>query len=120
MSAFTGAISTWDYQWHYAMWRHQMLVINPACNLITNIGHTKKGTHTASPSPWSNLPLQSVDFPLRHPTSVLADDHIDRFLERWKFKSGPSLSRHWDRLRWKVGLMSLTEARGEHEKRPQS
>jgi hypothetical protein len=61
-----------------------------------------------------------LELPLRHPTTVLADDHIDRFLERWKYKSGPLLTRHWDRLRWKLGLMSLAEARGEHEKRPQS
>jgi hypothetical protein len=102
------------------MWRHQMLVINPACNLITNIGNTAEGTHTTAPSPWANLPSQSLEFPLRHPTAVLADDEIDRFLERRQFKSGPALTRHWDRLRWKLGLMSLAEARGEYEKRPQS
>jgi hypothetical protein len=102
------------------MWRHHMLAIDPRSNLISNIGFTAEGTHTTAPSPWANLPLQSLEFPLRHPTTLLADDHIDRFLERWKYKSGPLLTRHWDRLRWKLGLMSLAEARGEHEKRPQS
>lgn len=97
-----------------------MLAIDPRSNLMTNIGFTAEGTHTTGSSPWANLPLQSVGFPLRHPTAVVADDHIDRFLERWKFKSGPALTRHWNRLRWKLGLMSLAEARGEHEKRPPS
>jgi len=119
-SAFTGAISTWDYQWHYAMWRHQMWTINPTCNLITNIGNTEEGTHTTGSSPWANLPLRAMEFPLRHPTAITPDDRIDRFLEHYKYKSGPALTRHWDRLRWKLGLMSLAEARGEHEKRPQS
>jgi hypothetical protein len=119
-SALTGATSSWAYRWHYAMWRHHMLAIDPRSNLMTNIGFTAEGTHTNGSSPWANLPLQSVEFPLRHPTEVVADDHIDRFLERRKYKSGPALTRHWDRLRWKLGLMSLTEARGEHEKRPQS
>jgi hypothetical protein len=102
------------------MWRHQMLTINPACNLITNIGYTEEGTHTTGSSPWSNLPLCTMEFPLQHPTSITPDDRIDQFLEHYKYKSGPTLTRHWDRLRWKLGLMSLTEARGEHEKRPQS
>lgn len=119
-SAFTGTTSSWAYRWHYAMWRHHMLAIDPRSNLMTNIGFTAEGTHTTGSSPWANLPLQSVGFPLRHPTAVVADDHIDRFLERWKFKSGPALTRHWNRLRWKLGLMSLAEARGEHEKRPPS
>ena len=60
-----------------------------------------------------------MEFPLQHPTSMAADDHIDRFLERYTYKSGPTHTRHWNRLRWKLGLIGLAEARGEHEKRPQ-
>ena len=63
--------------------------------------------------------LRGMEFPLCHPVSITPDDSIDRFLERYNYKSGPALTRHWDRLRWKLGLMSLAEARGEHEKRPQ-
>ena len=117
MSAFTGAISTWDYQWHYAMWRHQMLAINPACNLITNIGFTADAIHTSGASPWANLPTEAMTFPLRHPTSIVPDDQIDRFLEQRKFKSGPLLARHLERMRWRLGWMSLAEARGCQEKR---
>jgi hypothetical protein len=117
MSAFTGAISTWDYQWHYAMWRHQMLAINPAGNLITNIGFTADAIHTSGASPWSNLPTEAMTFPLRHPTSIVPDDQVDRFLEQRKFKSGPLLARHLERMRWRLGWMSLAEARGCQEKR---
>ena len=99
------------------MWKHHMLTIHPCSNLITNIGFTEEGTHTTGSSPWANLPLRAMEFPLRHPTAITPDDHIDRFLERYKYKSGPALARHWDRLRWKLGLMSLAAARGEHERR---
>ena len=116
-SAFTGATSSWAYRWHYAMWKHHMLTIHPRSNLITNIGFREDGTHTTGLSPWANLLLRGMEFPLRHPTSITPDDSIDRFLERYKYKSGPLLTRHWDRLRWKLGLMSLAAARGEHERR---
>ncbi len=55
-------------------------------------------------------------FPLRHPKHIIADDRLDQFLEERHYKSGPLLARHFERMRWKLGLLSLEEARGWYEK----
>ena len=39
-------IDTWDYQWTYAVFKNKGICINPAKNLITNIGFGKDATHT--------------------------------------------------------------------------
>lgn len=39
-------IDTWDYQWTYAIFNNNGICINPAKNLITNIGFRADATHT--------------------------------------------------------------------------
>lgn len=39
-------IDTWDYQWTYAIIKNKGLCINPAKNLVSNIGFSQGGTHT--------------------------------------------------------------------------
>jgi len=47
----------WDIQWHYARLYHNGLSITPAFNLVSNIGFDSAGTHTLSPSVFSNISL---------------------------------------------------------------
>lgn len=42
----TGAVDTWDYQWHYTVYRRGGLSVVPYANLVTNLGHGDSATHT--------------------------------------------------------------------------
>lgn len=73
-----GRIDTWDYQWMYALWRHDGLSCMPRVNLISNIGFGAGATHTTSAEgKLANLPAGELRQPLTHPDqlqrSVMAD-----------------------------------------------
>jgi len=73
--------TTWDYQWGFARLIQSGLAIVPNRNLITNIGHGIDATHNHNlKSPVANLPLSQLEFPLIHPSYVIADKEYDNFL----------------------------------------
>ncbi|MEY2885027.1 MAG: hypothetical protein RL490_2751 [Pseudomonadota bacterium] len=77
-----GAIDTWDYQWVFAAWMHDMVATIPAQSLIGNIGFGADATHTTGDMPDAVRDAQPrpMAFPLRHPVpgDVTA---IDRLVE---------------------------------------
>lgn len=78
--------NTWDFQWSYALMRHQALAINPTVNLISNLGFGADATHSIqSNSPHANLATQAINLPLRHPTLIIADRQADDFIMRHNF-----------------------------------
>lgn len=73
-------IDTWDYQFYFSQIAKGRVFIDPNVNLISNIG-CENGTHTSSdPGPNSNLPVQAMDFPLKHPMEILANHEADIFI----------------------------------------
>jgi hypothetical protein len=56
-------VNTWDYQWCYAMWKHEMLSVVPNANLITNIGLNAHGTHTLDDNSHYQNPAGSLKIP---------------------------------------------------------
>lgn len=72
----------WDYQWFYTNLVHNSLCITPAVNLVTNIGFGPDATHTFDPDSPLVLPSHSLDWPLRHPPSLLALRSMDRYEQR--------------------------------------
>ncbi len=72
----------WDYQWFYTNLVHNALCITPAVNLVTNIGFGPDATHTFDPNSPLVLPSKSVDWPLRHPPSMVALRSMDRYAQR--------------------------------------
>lgn len=76
-STAAGLEDTWDYQWHYAMWKAGGLALIPNVNLITNIGFGEGATHTRAGSSKANLPTQSIVFPLLHPGDLSRNDSLD-------------------------------------------
>jgi hypothetical protein len=71
-------IDTWDYQWTYAIFKCGGFCINPAKNLVSNIGFRADGTHTLdSDSMFSNNRRYELRA-LRHPTSVEIDPRMIR------------------------------------------
>lgn len=82
---FAGKISTWDYQWHYAMAANSGISIVPKQNLVQNIGiGTAGSTHLASASRGDRLriPVQAMPSPVTHCPFVYADRHYDESLIR--------------------------------------
>jgi hypothetical protein len=71
-------IDTWDYQWTYAIFKNGGFCINPARNLITNIGFRGDGTHTMDRySYFSNQRRYEIGA-LRDPGIVASDPKIIR------------------------------------------
>ena len=68
----------WDYQWHFAVACNGGLTIIPAVNLVTNIGFGNAATHTFDPHDQDAHPAaHELNFPLRHPSTVLRDARRD-------------------------------------------
>jgi hypothetical protein len=77
---------TWDYQWMFSCWTQSGLAIHPQVNLVSNIGFGNLATHTSDPNnPWSNLPVSSLSFPIKHPPFMIRDTHADRHLQNTMF-----------------------------------
>ncbi len=78
-------IDTWDYQWVYASWLHSMVSLVPNRNLVRNIGFGPDASHTHAQDAFADDRLESVGFPLDHPSAVARDVRADRFTERFEF-----------------------------------
>jgi len=96
---------TWDYAWTYSCWRRQGLSIVPAANLVSNIGYGPRATHTRYPDAFAALPLERLNFPLRHPLTVDRDAQADAFVEAVRFSG--NLRRLMSTLRARVRAAKL-------------
>lgn len=82
-----GKIDTWDYQLTFAAWQNNCFSVLPDVNLVTNLGFGPDATHTKAPdSPDAALPVEPVEFPLRHPTHVEPCIEADEFTFESSFR----------------------------------
>ena len=80
---YQGEINTWDYQWTFTCWIRNCLTILPNVNLISNIGFSAGGTHTSCKNDKSaNIPVEAMEFPLRHPPFMSRDSSSDKLTEK--------------------------------------
>jgi hypothetical protein len=70
--------NTWDFQWVYHNLKNNRLNIMPNVNLVKNIGFGKDASHTNHPSPYANMKIQKMDFPLLHPKFIIRDVSSDQ------------------------------------------
>lgn len=83
-------IDTWDYQWTFASWIQSGLSILPNSNLVSNIGFGPEALNTTeSRSPYANMPVEPMSFPLKHPPFMVRNVEADKFTQNSKFD--PSL-----------------------------
>lgn len=81
-------VDTWDYQWAYAVWKHQGLCLYPQHNMVKNVGFDFRATHTKlSFFSFTSPPVTATDFPLRHPQKV--GENLDVDLRLQQFFEGP-------------------------------
>ncbi|HYX05310.1 MAG TPA: hypothetical protein VE912_01120 [Bacteroidales bacterium] len=82
-SVYKDKIDTWDYQWHFAVMSQSGLSVVPQKNLITNIGFSSDATHTNDgKDAKANIQNCDIEFPLKHPPFMIADDRIDRIYRK--------------------------------------
>lgn len=73
-----GSYYAWDYRFMLSCWLQNGLNVVPANNLVRNVGFGPDATHTKVDSGGAGkLPSQSLEFPLRHPTTVMQDRSFD-------------------------------------------
>lgn len=91
--AHGGTVDAWSIAWTFAQQMQGGLSLIPSRNLVSNLGWGQDATHTHDANdPRAELPAESLQFPLRHPISIQADDLADRtYFER--FCREPSLMR---------------------------
>jgi hypothetical protein len=99
---YQGSIDTWDIQWVFACKLMGQISVSPNVNLISNIGFGPGATHTVGDSVFSNMKLESMQFPLQHPLGVFAAVTLDRkFFEKyvigsWTFRQKLKFLIHID------------------------
>jgi len=80
-------IDTWDYQFVFNMWSHNLLTAIPSTNLISNIGFGPDATHTFDTlSKLSNIVSTEIEFPLMHPESV-SETSVDPVMDSLLFNT---------------------------------
>lgn len=78
-------LDTWDYQWVYACWLHNMLAVMPQNNLISNIGFGQDATHTRGGSIYANLPTKPLSFPLQVTSNISPNLEADTYTAKYMF-----------------------------------
>lgn len=66
-----GNIDAYDYQFMFAMWKHDGLCVTPHVNLIHNIGFGEGATNMTHAGVHPNPPSAPITFPLQHPSVVV-------------------------------------------------
>ncbi len=86
-----GHLTGWDFKWMFACWLQNGFCIIPNGNLVTNIGHGSEATHTNDEkSPYNNMLVEAMSFPLKHPPFVIRNLEADKFTQRTLFDYDPN------------------------------
>ena len=87
--------SSWAYRWTFSAWEHVALTILPNVNLVSNIGFGAAATHTLIRyRARSALPVQPMEFPLKHPPACIRDEEADAYTQLTVYARSP----WWRRL----------------------
>lgn len=77
---------TWDAQWAYALIENNGFSITPNKNLVTNIGFREGAVHSRNLNdPLSKLPIESMSFPMIHPSRMEVDVRVDEYVSQHFF-----------------------------------
>lgn len=79
-------LNSWAVPWTYACWSHSGLTCLPNSNLVGNLGHGEKSTHTKKDHHLANLPISAISLPLSHPRKIEVDKKADKYTMIHDFK----------------------------------
>jgi hypothetical protein len=101
---YEGFFDAWDYSWTFTSLTNNWLNPTASVNLVSNIGFGPGATNThATESPWANVPVAAMGFPLQHPAFFLPDRRSEgrafrrMFQVPWTLKVERSIKRAWRR-----------------------
>jgi len=80
-------IDTWDYQWTYAIFNNNGICINPAKNLVTNIGFGADATNTVvvdSISTFTNQQRYEIGM-IKHPKEIKINNYLLKRISKVAF-----------------------------------
>ena len=78
--------NSWGYGWTFTCLVNQGLCAITNNNVISNIGFGEDAAHhTWSVDEISNLPIEPIQFPLKHPTKIVRDVEADLVIDRIRF-----------------------------------
>jgi hypothetical protein len=102
----SGEIENWDAQWSHALLAREGLAANPNRNLISNVGFGEDATNAIEdPHGIAARPLEGIEFPLDHPTSIERDSAADAAASRFFRRDEPA--RVGEPLRRRVWAATL-------------
>ncbi len=107
--SYDDTVNNWGFRWTFACWLQSGLQIIPDVNLVSNLGFGQEGTHTGGESSvYSNMPVQAMKFPLKHPLCMLRNYQGDRFTQNTYYDYKASCFRRIKRRINKIlGLKSV-------------
>ena len=79
---FESKIDSWAYVWTYAALVNDKLTVVPSVNLVSNVGTGQGATHTSIKSRVLNIPVERINFPLKHPRVIKPGTKEDSVIER--------------------------------------
>lgn len=105
-----GYIDTWDYQFLYTCWKHDLRSIAPCKNMISNIGFGVDATNTIFSSTGSKNPAAAIQFPLIHPkySNTFEKDKVIELKYYYRSAIFLLLLKHYGFLK-KTGILSFTK-----------
>jgi hypothetical protein len=85
---YSGKCDTWDVQWAFSAWKNNGLCIHPNVNVIENIGFGPDATHTTKESEKHlfNMNIDSIQFPLVHPSDRIVCTKRENFISKSTYK----------------------------------
>ena len=92
-------VDSWGYLWTFACWKDRGVSLNPAKNLVENIGFRDDGTHLLEENPKYKILTENLNKPICFPDKIqvntLNDDYVGKFI----FADWPLKKRVVNRLR---------------------
>lgn len=96
--SYDNTVNNWGFRWTFACWVQHGLSIIPEGNLISNIGVGEDSTHTTiENSTHGEMPVEPMQFPLKHPPYMARNDEADRFTQVSVYDYAPTFSRRVQR-----------------------
>ena len=90
-SAYDGHLDLWACRWTFACWIQSGLSILSNVNLVSNIGFGAEGTNIKTKKGrfahrYDSMPVEAIDFPLKHPPYIVRDVQADKFTHNTLYK----------------------------------
>jgi hypothetical protein len=79
-AVYDNRVDTWDFQWVFACWAQNGLIIQPNINLVSNIGYGPEAANARTIiSEFANMPVESMSFPMKHSEFMIRDSRADKY-----------------------------------------